>query len=62
MDEPLYRSHECGIVVPEPSEWVADLLPGGCVKLRPTEGNHPNVFHRAMQRLFFGVRWRHEPL
>jgi hypothetical protein len=48
------------LTIPEPSGWVAYLVPGGAAQFRPTKGNVPNAFHRFMQRLCFGIRWYRE--
>lgn len=42
--------------VPERSDWECDIVSG--FTLRPDRGDEPNAFHRLMQRLAFGFRWR----
>ena len=39
------------------SDW--ECLPfGEGITFRPLAGKEPNWFHRTMQRLVFGVKWR----
>ena len=50
--------------MPKRSDWHCYLFgdadrPGpGSVVLVPVEGNEPNWFHRKMQELCFGFKWR----
>ena len=50
--------------MPKRSDWQCYLFgdadhPGpGSVVLVPVEGNEPNWFHRKMQELCFGFKWR----
>ena len=50
--------------MPKRSDWQCYLFgdadrPGpGSVVLVPFEGNEPNWFHRKMQELCFGFKWR----
>ena len=41
------------------SKWQCTLIggPNGAV-YNPSEGNEPNWFHRKMQELCFGFKWR----
>ena len=43
----------------KPSDWQCTLIggPNGAV-YNPSEGNEPNWFHRKMQELCFGFKWR----
>jgi hypothetical protein len=44
---------------PKQSEWEAVLLGGDDgIRFRPAQGQEPNWFHRKMQQLVFGVKWR----
>jgi hypothetical protein len=47
----------------EPSNWQCFLLGDrktfeGSVVWRPVKGSEPNWFHRKMQELCFGFKWR----
>ena len=44
---------------PERSDWECQIF-GGPMGLTfvPTKGNEPNWFHREMQELCFGFKWR----
>ena len=44
---------------PVASDWQCHLIdgPNGLI-LTPTKGNEPNWFHRKMQELCFGFKWR----
>lgn len=48
--------------MPGPSEWQCYLSgkPGDmwCTVYRPNKGQEPNWFHRKMQELAFGIKWR----
>ncbi|TGQ23895.1 hypothetical protein EN863_064620 [Mesorhizobium sp. M00.F.Ca.ET.220.01.1.1] len=48
---------------PPPSDWECRLIggPHGVV-FRPAKGCEPNAFHRLMQRLAFGIKWRRNPI
>ena len=57
----MNRLHHIDGVKFEPGEFDAILLgqsDGEFVILRVKRGQEPNWFHRLMQRLCFGVRWR----
>ena len=45
--------------MPKRSDWQCEVIggPTGLV-LVPTKGNEPNWFHRKMQELCFGFKWR----
>lgn len=45
--------------MPKASKWQCTLIggPNGAV-YNPSEGNEPNWFHRKMQELCFGFKWR----
>jgi len=45
--------------MPKRSDWQCTLIggPNGAV-YNPSEGNEPNWFHRKMQELCFGFKWR----
>jgi hypothetical protein len=45
--------------MPKVSKWQCTLIggPNGAV-YNPSEGNEPNWFHRKMQELCFGFKWR----
>lgn len=45
--------------MPKASKWQCTFIsgPNGPV-YNPSEGNEPNWFHRKMQELFFGFKWR----
>ena len=45
--------------MPKQSDWQCTLIggPNGAV-YNPSEGNEPNWFHRQMQELCFGFKWR----
>lgn len=47
---------------PPPGDWEVWLIGGpGCAwstKLIPAKGTEPNYFHRKMQELCFGFKWR----
>ena len=45
--------------IPKASKWQCTLIggPNGAV-YNPSEGNEPNWFHRKMQELCFGFKWR----
>ncbi len=47
------------ITPPKLSQWHCELLggPHGVV-FTPSEGREPNRFHRWMQELCFGFKWR----
>ena len=47
------------IKIPEQSDWECEII-GGPMGLTfiPTKGNEPNWFHRMMQELCFGFKWR----
>ena len=47
----------------EPSDWHCFLLGdmktiSGSLVWRPAKGTEPNWFHRMMQELCFGIKWR----
>lgn len=42
--------------IPERSNWTVQLL--GNVYYTPEKNKEPNGFHRKMQELCFGVKWR----
>lgn len=49
--------------MPELSDWKCYLTgypesPFGSLVLTPTKGNEPNWFHRNMQELILGFKWR----
>ena len=45
--------------MPKPSDWQCRLIDGpNGVTYTPTKGNEPNWFHRKMQELCFGFKWR----
>jgi len=43
----------------KPSDWQCTLIggPNGAV-YNPSEGNEPNWFHRKMQELILGFKWK----
>jgi hypothetical protein len=44
---------------PKPSDWQCQIIGGPMgVVFVPTQGNEPNWFHRKMQELAFGFKWR----
>ena len=45
--------------MPKRSDWQCEVIGGpmGLI-LVPTKGNEPNWFHRKMQELCFGFKWR----
>ncbi len=45
--------------MPKRSDWQCEVIGGpmGLVFV-PTKGNEPNWFHRKMQELCFGFKWR----
>ena len=50
-------------IPPEKSDWVCYIWgdpsqPGSAFTLSPNKGFEPNRFHRKMQELVFGVKWR----
>jgi hypothetical protein len=63
-EEPSFHSAaipSSAIFKPPPSsDWEATLIAGGgwSYVLRPARGSEPNAFHRFMQRLCFGIKWR----
>lgn len=57
ISEPL-TPNTTTIKISEPSEWKCYLT--GDMVLVPSKGNHPNWFHRQMQRLCFGFKWLKE--
>ena len=50
--------------MPEKSEWKVWLMgdygksPHGAIVYQPNKGQEPNWFHRKMQELCFGFKWR----
>ena len=42
--------------MPKKSKWTVELL--GNVFFTPDEGKEPNWFHRKMQELAFGFKWK----
>lgn len=47
------------IKMTEYSDWRCELFGGPCgIVWAPVKGNEPNWFHRKMQELCFGVKWR----
>lgn len=47
------------IKMPEYSDWRCELFGGPFgIVWAPVKGNEPNWFHRKMQELCFGVKWR----
>lgn len=43
---------------PEASEWEAVIFGDAGILITPNKGDEPNLFHRCMHRVFFGVVWR----
>lgn len=50
---------------PPPSPWIlyffANADASGNIVYRPPLNGQPNWFHRKMQELVFGVKWKYEP-
>ena len=42
--------------IPTPSDWQCELVAG--TTFRPQKGQEPCAFHRLMQRLILGFKWR----
>jgi hypothetical protein len=48
--------------MPELSNWQLQVFPKSpryCVVYRPQKDGEPNWFHRKMQELCFGVKWKY---
>jgi hypothetical protein len=65
MDHNLHLPEEPNCIklntinIPKPSNWECRLIDGPMgVTYVPTEGSVPNWFHRKMQQLCFGFKWR----
>jgi hypothetical protein len=67
LSNPVYVSEPVEIKVykpPEKSEWKVWLMgdygksPHGAIVYQPNKGQEPNWFHRKMQELCFGFKWR----
>ena len=43
--------------IKEPSDWQCFVVNDNFV-IRPNKGNEPNAFHRFMQELILGFKWR----
>lgn len=45
---------------PQSSDWECVVISNGqwSTTFRPVKGSEPNWFHRKMQELCFGVKWR----
>lgn len=50
------RGYSATISIPERSNYTVELL--GNVFYTPEKNKEPNWFHRKMQELAFGVKWR----
>lgn len=46
----------CTFSMPKKSKWTVELF--GNTYYNPDEGKEPNWFHRKMQELVFGFKWR----
>ena len=47
-------------ITPPMSDWQCTLITNGkwSTTFRPVKGSEPNWFHRKMQELCFGIKWR----
>ena len=47
------------VTPPKHSDWRCEVIGGPMgIVFVPSEGNEPNWFHRKMQELCFGFKWR----
>jgi len=45
---------------PPASDWICTFC--DAITWRPQKGKEPNAFHRFMQGVCFGFKWRKEPM
>lgn len=58
-DDSLPPDTELHIIkAPEMSDWECHIFGPQGVAITPKKGHVPNWFHRKMQELIFGVKWK----